>query len=180
MRRLAFCLIPMLALAQPVPDKRAALEKLLDALATAPTEQAAASLEEKIAQGWVGASTPAVTLLMARGLRDLAAGAHADAVTVFDDAIVLDPGLAEAWHQRASAKFMAGDAPGAVRDIQEALRLEPRHFGAWRTLEQVAEGREDWKAAYSARKHLLDIDPRSPGGAARLKDLKRKAFGDAT
>ena len=175
-----FWLIPVLALAQPVPEKRAALNKLLDALATAPTEQMAAALEEKIGQAWIAASSPAVTLLMARGLRDMAAGAHADAVAVFDDAIVLDPAMAEAFHQRATAKFLSGDPAGALRDIQRALILEPRHFGAWRTLERVAERREDWKAAYDARKHMLDIDPRTPGGAARLKELKRRAFGDDT
>ena len=72
----------------------------------------------------------------------------------------------------------AGDTVGAVHDIQETLRLEPRHFGAWRTLERIAEAREDWKAAYDAWRHVLDIDPRTPNGEDRLKDLKRKAFGD--
>jgi predicted TPR repeat methyltransferase len=106
------------------------------------------------------------------------AGASDEAASVFSDAIILDPTLAEAWHQRAIARFKAGDTVGAVRDIQETLKLEPRHFGAWRTLERIAEGREDWKAAYDAWLHVLDIDPRTPNGDERLKDLKRKAFGD--
>jgi hypothetical protein len=45
-------------------------------------------------------------------------------------------------------------------------------------LERIAEGREDWKAAYDAWQHVLDIDPRTPNGEDRLKDLRRKAFGD--
>ena len=180
MRRLILplCLLPSLALGQSVPEKRAALDKMLDALRTAPTEQTASALEDRIRQQWLEASTPAVTLLMSRGLRVANAGAADDAVAVFSDAIVLDPTLAEAWHQRAIARFKAGDTPGAVRDIQETLKLEPRHFGAWRTLERIAEAREDWKAAYDAWRHVLDIDPRTPNGEDRLKDLKRKAFGD--
>jgi tetratricopeptide (TPR) repeat protein len=180
MRRLilTFCLLPSLAMAQTAQDKRAALDKMLDALRTAPTEQVAASLEERIRQFWAEAGTPAVTLLMSRGLRESNAGAPEDAVAAFSDAIVLDPTLAEAWHQRAIARFKFGDTAGAVRDIQETLKLEPRHFGAWRTLERIAEGREDWKAAYDAWRHVLDIDPRTPNGEDRLKDLKRKAFGD--
>jgi tetratricopeptide (TPR) repeat protein len=180
MRRLilAFILLPALASAQTVQDKRAALDKMLDALRTAPTEPVASALEDKIRQSWVEASTPAVTLLMSRGLRESNAGTPDEAVSVFSDAIVLDPTLAEAWHQRAIARFKTGDTVGAVRDIQETLRLEPRHFGAWRTLERIAEAREDWKAAYDAWSHVLDIDPRTPNGEERLKDLKRKAFGD--
>jgi tetratricopeptide (TPR) repeat protein len=180
MRRLilALCLLPSLALAQSPPDKRAALDKMLDALRTAPNEQVASGLEDRIRQLWLESSTPAVTLLMSRGLRESNANAPDDAASAFSDAIVLDPTLAEAWHQRAIARFKAGDTVGAVRDIQETLRLEPRHFGAWQTLEHIAEAREDWKAAYDAWQHVLDIDPRTPNGEDRLKDLKRKAFGD--
>jgi len=180
MRRLilALCLFPALASAQSAQEKRAALDKMLDTLRTAPSEQVASMLEEKIRQLWFESSTPAVTLLMSRGLRETNANAADDAVSVFSDAIVLDPTLAEAWHQRAIARFKSGDTVGAVRDIQETLKLEPRHFGAWKTLERIAEAREDWKAAYDAWQHLLDIDPRTPNGDDRLKDLKRKAYGD--
>jgi tetratricopeptide (TPR) repeat protein len=180
MRRLIlpFVLLPTLAFGQPVQEKRAMLDKMLDALRTAPNEQVASALEDKIRHSWFEASTPAVTLLMSRGLREAGAGAPDEAVSVFSDAIILDPTLAEAWHQRAIARFRSGDTVGAVRDIQETLKLEPRHFGAWRTLERIAEGRDDWKAAYDAWRHVLDIDPRTPNGDDRLKDLKRKAFGD--
>ena len=180
MRRLilTLCLLPSLALAQSVQEKRAALDKLLDVLRTAPTEQVASTLEDKIRQAWLEASSPAVTLLMSRGLRQSNAGAPDDAAAAFSDAIVLDPNLAEAWHQRAIARFKAGDTAGSVRDLQQTLKLEPRHFGAWQTLERIAEGREDWKAAYDAWQHVLDIDPRKTDGEERLKDLKRKAFGD--
>jgi len=175
---LLFAVFPSLVLGQPVQEKRAALDKLLDALRTAPTEQVAAMLEEKIRQSWVEASTPAVTLLMSRGLRESNANAPDEAIAVFSDAIILDPTLAEAWHQRGIARFRSGDTPGAVRDIRETLKLEPRHFSAWRTLERIAEAREDWKAAYEAWRHVLEIDPRTPHGEEKLKDLKRKAFGD--
>lgn len=180
MRRLilTLCLLPSLALAQTTPEKKAAVDKLLAALQTAPSEDVAAALEDKIRQLWLQASTPAVTLLMSRGLRESNANQPDDAVSVFSDAIVLDPTLAEAWHQRAIARFKSGDTAGALQDLQETLKLEPRHFGAWETLEQIAAEREDWKAAYDAWQHVMDIDPRTAHGEDQLKDLKRKAFGD--
>ena len=175
---LALCFLPTLVFGQAPAEKKAALDKMLDALRTAPNEQMAAMMEDRIRHAWLEAGTPAVTLLMSRGLREMNAGAAPEAVEVFGDAIVLDPTLAEAWHQRGIARFRGGDTAGAVRDLQETLKLEPRHFAAWQTLVQIAEAREDWKAAHDAWRHVLAIDPRTPHGEERLKDLKRKAFGD--
>ena len=44
----------------------------------------------------------------------------------------------------------------------------------------IAAAREDWKSAYAAWQKLIDLDPRTPGGDARLKELKRKAVGEET
>jgi tetratricopeptide (TPR) repeat protein len=173
-------LLPAIAHAQPVAEKRAAIAKMLDALRTAPDAEVAALLEQRIIHDWVQAGTPAVTLLMSKGLRALKGKQPADAAAAFSDAILLDPTLAEAWYERALARYLNGDLPGAVHDLEETLKLEPRHFEAWRTLEQLAAEREDWKAAYEAWSHVMDIDPRTPNGDERLKDLKRKAFGDNT
>ena len=41
----AFLLLPAFAAAQTAPDKKAVLDKLLDALRTAPTEEVASALE---------------------------------------------------------------------------------------------------------------------------------------
>ena len=60
-----------LAQAQPAADKRANIDHLLDALKAAPNEQAASMVEDQLQQAWLHAGTPAVTLLMSRGLRTL-------------------------------------------------------------------------------------------------------------
>ena len=92
----------------------------------------------------------------------------------------LDPDLAEAWRQRAIARYEQGDTQGAVRDLEETLKREPRHFGAFETLSRIAENRKDWKSAYSAWQKVLEIDPKTPGGEQRLKDLRRRAMGEQT
>src|SRR4051794_40167139 len=93
-------LLPLIGhAADRATDRRAATDKLLDALKAAPSEAMAAPLEAQIVQMWFEAGTPAVTLLMSRGVRELKAGANDEAVDVFSDAIVLDPNLAEAYHQ---------------------------------------------------------------------------------
>jgi tetratricopeptide (TPR) repeat protein len=159
-------------------DKRAAIDKLLNALKTAPSEEAAGPLELQLRQLWLNAGTPAVSLLMSRGLREMKAEAHNDAVEDFTDAIALDPNLAEAYHQRALARFASGDTPGAIADLQATVQHEPRSFPAFETLANIAEARKDWKGAYAAWLKVLDIDPKTPGGQERLKDLRRHALGE--
>jgi len=162
----------------PGNDKRAALDKLLTALKTAPSEEIAGPLEQQIMQLWLNAGTPAVTLLMSRGLREMKADARQDAIEDFSAAITLDPNLAEAYHQRAIARFASGDTAGAIADIQATLQHEPRSFSAFQTLTAIAEARKDWKGAYAAWQKVLDIDPKTPRGQERLKDLRRHALGE--
>ena len=154
------------------------LDQLLGALQSAPTEDMAALLERRIEQLWLEAGSPAVRLLMTRGMRALRAGAAADAD--FDAAIALDPGYVEAWHRRAIARFEAGDTLGAIADIGEALQREPRNFAALDTLARLSEAREDWKGAYAAWQKKLEIDPKTPGGEEKRKDFRRRALGDDT
>ena len=42
----------------------------------------------------------------------------------------------------------------------------------------IAEARKDWKGAYEAWQKLMEIDPKTPGGEERLKDLRRHALGE--
>lgn len=166
--------------AQQAADKRASTDRLLEALKAAPDERAAALLEEQIQQAWLQAGSPAVTLLMSQGLRLLQAGQNDGAVESFTDAITLAPEVAEAWRQRAIARHHAGDSAGAIQDLQETLKREPRDFAAFRSLAEIASAREDWKSAFAAWQKVMELDPKTPGGEARLKELKRKAFGEET
>ena len=162
----------------PAKERRAALDKLLGALKSAPSEEIAGPLEQQIQQLWLTAGTPAVSLLMSRGLREMKAAANDDAIEDFSAAITLDPTLPEAYHQRAVARFSAGDTQGAITDLQATLQREPRSFVAFETLAAIAEARKDWKGAYEAWQKVLELDPKTPGGEERLKDLRRHALGE--
>jgi tetratricopeptide (TPR) repeat protein len=168
------------ALAQTPAERAAALDRLLDALKVAPSPEAAAPLEQQIMQRLVQAGSPVVTLLMSRGAREMQADSAQQAIEDFSDAITLDPNLAEAYHQRAVARFAAGDTQGAIADIGQTLEHQPRDFAALRTLALIAESRKDWKGAYAAWQKLLEIDPKTPGGEDKLKDLRRRALGEET
>jgi tetratricopeptide (TPR) repeat protein len=168
------------ALAQTPAERAAALTQLFDALKAAPSPEVAAPLEQQIMHRLVQAGSPVVTLLMSRGAREMEGESNQEAIQDFTDAITLDPTLAEAYHQRARARYAAGDSQGAIADLEQTLQHQPRDFAALHTLAAIAEAREDWKGAYAAWQKLLEIDPQTPGGAEKLKDLRRRALGEET
>ena len=178
-RRAAALVLAMVssAQAQPAKDK---LDSLLAELRAAPTEEAAGQIEGKMRAVWAEAASPALRLLLARGARELQENSPAAALDSFDATLDLDPDLLEGWRGRAQSRLRMGDGAGAVRDIQEVLRREPRHVLALQDLSRIAEARGDWRGAYAAWQKLLEADPRTPGGQARLRELRRHAMGEAT
>lgn len=161
----------------PASHKQAQINQALDALKAAPSEESAALLEAHLTELWLNAGTPAVTLLMGRGLRELKAGANKDAIEDFGDAVTLQPDLAEGYRQLALARYAAGDVTGAIEDLALAVQHEPRDFLAFKALTDIFEARQDWKGAYEAWQKVLAIDPKTPRAEERLKHLKLQAFG---
>lgn len=171
---------PVHAQASPPADKKAALDQVLAALKAAPDGEAAEVLEAHARAMWLDAGGPAVRLLLGRGQRELGESAPDEAFDSFDAALDLEPELAEAWRGRALARFRLGDTAGAVRDIQETLRREPRHFLALQDLSRVAEARGDWQGAYAAWQKVLELSPKTPNATVRERDLRRRALGEDT
>jgi len=160
--------------------KQAQIKETLDALQAAPSAEAAVTLEAHLTEMWLNAGTPAVTLLMSRGLRELKAGDSKSAIEDFGDAVTLQPELAEGYRQLALARYTAGDSKGAIEALAQAVQREPRDFLAFKTLTDISESRQDWKGAYEAWQKVLSIDPKTPGAEERLKHLQQQAFGQET
>ncbi len=166
------------ALAQAPADRRAELDGMLGALKAAPNEEMAGTLEGRIRQAWREAGSPAATLLMNRGVRDLQKDSDDQAIDDFDAVLALEPDLADAYYHRALARFHDGDYRGALADLQETLKREPRHFAAFMSLSRIAESRADFKGALAAWKKVLELSPNTPDGQDRLKLLEKKALGE--
>jgi tetratricopeptide (TPR) repeat protein len=180
---LMFCLLAVAApaAAQPRPDARKAeIDALIGALAQAPDEAQAGMIEMRLRQLWLQAGTPVTTMLMGSGLNALRRDSAKDALDDFNAALALAPNLADAFQQRALARFALGDYRGAVADIEATLQREPRDFAAFETLSRIAEAQGDARGALAAWRRAMAISPKTPGGAARLQSLIRKADGEAT
>ena len=185
---LLLLLAPLPVLAQSPPPaaprgaeaRRAELERAFAALKDAPDAAGAALVEGRIRQLWGQAISPAITLLLNRGARNLAANQAEDALEEFDAAITLGPEVAEAWHLRAQAQARLGDAAAAARDLQESLRLEPRNWGALLSLAALQEEAGNLAGALRSLDAVLEINPRLEGGATRREQLRRRVEGSAT
>jgi tetratricopeptide (TPR) repeat protein len=174
---------PALAQTAPAPSaeqRRADLDRLFEDLRRAPDEVAAQAIEARIRALWVQRLSPALALLFRRGVRNLEAGAAAEAVEDFDAVLTLDPEAVEALVLRAEALARAGEPRQAAEDLRRALALEPRHFAALAALSSLLEEAGDVTGAYRAMEAALALHPRLRGGEQRLRELRRRAFGEAT
>jgi tetratricopeptide (TPR) repeat protein len=191
---LLLALIPALALAQAPPaapgtaqggrpdaaaTRRAELDRLFEALRSAPDTSGGQLVEARIRAVWAQGISPAVQLLLRRGSRNLQANAPDEALEDFDAALVLQPESPDVWLMRARALAALGDRAAAARDIQEALRLEPRHFGALVQLSQMQDEAGDATGALRSFDAALALHPHLAGAAERRRELARKAEGDA-
>ncbi|WP_207538219.1 tetratricopeptide repeat protein [Sabulicella rubraurantiaca] len=183
MRALALSLPVLLLLAAPAPAQAPPpaareLDRAFEALRAAPDAEGGQMAEAVIRQIWARQASPAVQLLLNRGIRNLRASQTEEALEDFDAAIILSPNLADAWHWRAQAHARAGDNRAAAADLREALRLEPRHFAALLSLSRLQETAGDAAGALRSQEAALEIHPRLPGGAERLRELRRQAEGE--
>jgi tetratricopeptide (TPR) repeat protein len=196
MRRFAvlpFLLIPMLAAAQappagpapgagrpdPAAARQAELDGLFAALRDAPDRVGGQLVEARIRAIWAREVSPAAALLMRRGLRNLSNDLPDEALEDFDAAIVLQPGAADLWLMRARSLAALGNRVAAAQDIREALRLEPRHFGALVQLSELLDETGDAEGALRSLDAALELHPQLAGSEERRRELRRRAFGDA-
>ncbi|MEM7524505.1 MAG: hypothetical protein AAF360_12250 [Pseudomonadota bacterium] len=122
---------PPQAAAQIADEDRATA--LLDAfarLSAAVDEPAAKAAEAEVWALWFIGPDKTTTDELALGAGSIRAGRFDDAHRRLDALIAAAPGFAEAWNQRAFARFLKGDLYGSLTDIEETLKREPRHFGA--------------------------------------------------
>ena len=62
-------------------------------------------------------------------------GRLSEAIAEYDEAIRLDPKLAEGYNNRGSAYHVLGQLQRAVVDFDEAIRLDPKYAGAYNNRE---------------------------------------------
>jgi len=177
MRRLFASLFLALALAACGQAKTPAvsdpaLDAMFTALGQAENAEAAAPIEAAIWEHWADSGSPTVNILLERAAAAESAGETDRAIRFLNEASALAPDFAEPWNRRASLAYETEDYPGAISAIQEALKREPRHFGALAGLGLIYEELGQERAALDAFRAALAIHPHYEAalrGVARLE-----------
>lgn len=121
----AFCVAASL----PAFAQETALDGLYSQLAEAEAEEAK-RIERQIWKAWSKSGSASIDLLLERGRDALEEGETDVAIEHFTALTDHAPDFAEGYNMRATAYFTADLFGPALADLQRALELEPRHFGA--------------------------------------------------
>jgi len=89
------------------------------------------------------------------------------------------PLFSEGWNRRATIRFYRRNYDGSLADIQQTLKLEPRHFGAIWGLGMILGARKEYEHAILAFEKLLEIKPNSEDALPRIEMLKQAQVEEA-
>jgi tetratricopeptide (TPR) repeat protein len=166
----------------PKPAPEAMRKQMLDALFVrlrnagdpGDAQRIAASIERV----WLQSDSDTADLLMQRATVSMQARQYPLALLLFDKLVALEPDWAEAWNQRATTRFLAGDTDGAMADINQVMKLEPRHFGALAGVGMILQGAGLDKSALEIFKKALGIYPLEPNIQKLVEKLTLEVEGE--
>jgi Flp pilus assembly protein TadD len=179
----AVSLLALLALAIPgattLADQRdARLAPLFERLHGADDAGEAHRVEQAIWGIWLATDDLEAQRLLELGTVAMANRSWGAAGAAFDRLVERAPGFAEGWNKRATYYWLVRDFGASVRDIQQTLALEPRHFGALSGLGLILMETGDTAGAIRAFDAALELHPFLPGARENLQQLKERAEGE--
>ncbi|MEM6635654.1 MAG: tetratricopeptide repeat protein [Pseudomonadota bacterium] len=143
------------------------VDSLLEQLA-APDQTDWEAIEAEIWKEWSRSGSDAMDVLLDRGRAAMEEGDWEAAIEHLTALTDHAPGFAEGWNARATAYFNAGLLGPSMEDIERALILNPRHFGAMSGMATILAELGYEQEALEMYRNALAIHPHSP-------DLKQSA-----
>jgi len=158
-------------------DKTRGLDFLFGALKAAPDEASAKHVEARIRAIWLQTPSDTTALLMTRAKAAMDAQQTDVALKLLDAVIKLRPDYVEGWNRRATLYYLKNDYAHSLRDIEQVLIREPRHFGALAGLGMIMQDLGDDKRALDAFRRALAINPHLEKVPDLVKSLTEKVEG---
>ncbi|UYV37773.1 tetratricopeptide repeat protein [Rhodobacteraceae bacterium D3-12] len=167
--------MPKVATPEGAPPVASA-DELYDQLKSA-DEAGAARIEREIEMLRARSGSPAMDLLLTRGLKALEEKQYGLAIEHFTALTDHAPEFAEGWYGRAQALAFSERPGPAVADLQRVLMLNPRHYDALYGLGTLFEQIEQPNEAYDAYKLVLEMHPHHQEARQRVQYLERSVNG---
>jgi tetratricopeptide (TPR) repeat protein len=164
---------------KPPPEavRKQMLDVLFERLRKAGYPEDAQRIATSIQRIWLQSHSDTANLLMQRATASVQAGQFPLALSLYDKLVGLEPGWAEAWNQRAVTRFLTGDTDGAMADIGQVMKLEPRHFGALAGMGMILQGAGLDKGALEIFNKVLGIYPLDPDVQKLVEKLTLEVEG---
>ena len=155
-----------------VADEAALLRALHDG-----EESVRTAAEQALGRVWSRTGDASIDGLYRQAMTQWMEGARPRAIATFTTVIERRPDFAEAWNRRATLYILAGRYKDALADLDEALRLNPNHFG-------VLEGYGDLYIRMARPERALDyfqrayeINPNLTGVQRTIDELGKVVRG---
>ena len=169
-------LITLLALCSPAgaDQNDSRLDGLFEVLRSSSDQFELRQTESEIWELWYQSGSDEIDALMLQAASLVDGGDLAAAEAIYSRVIDARPDFSEGWNRRATVRYYQRDYDGSLADIENTLRLEPRHFGAIWGLGMILGSQRDYARAIEAFERLLAIKPRSPDARPRIELLKQE------
>ena len=140
-------------------QKNLYVENLLNKLQIAKTNDEAKKIREQIWNKWIYAIPQNAQQNLKYALNEFNSGRLLSAEEAFTDLIKKYPNYTEGWNKRATIRYMLNDLEGSLNDVDQVLKLQPRHFGAIAGSGLIYIKKKKYEKALNFYKSLDKIDP---------------------
>jgi tetratricopeptide (TPR) repeat protein len=156
------------------------LDQLFASLKRERDPERAGIIADEIRMDWADSGSATINLLMQWADKAISEKRNAAAYDFLDQAIALKPDYAEAWNRRATLNYALGDYRKSMEDINQVLRLEPRHFGALAGMAAILGDNGNDQLTLKAWERFLEIYPADRAAQKQVDTLSEKLAGSRT
>ena len=155
-------------------DSDAELNLLFKELKKNNSDSVAIEIEMKIWNIWSTHPTQKkLTQLLTKGSGLMSKGEFESAYKIFSTIIESTPDWAEGWNKRATVLYLMGRYQESLKDIDEVLKRESRHFGALSGQGLVHTKLKNYEKAIKSYETVQKIYPSISSAKVMIPQLKK-------
>ncbi|MBM7050251.1 MULTISPECIES: hypothetical protein [Rhizobium] len=156
------------------------LDNLFTALKRQRDPDQASLIADQINTELSDSGSATINLLMQWADKAIQEKRNAAAMDFLDQVIALKPDYVEGWNRRATLNYAIGDYRKSMEDINQVLRIEPRHFGALAGMAAILSERGNDELTLKAWERFLEIYPANRSAQEQADKLSEKIAGNRT